>query len=341
MTLYGYADNSPPGTGIAHPCIHSSAGGVGTYSNPITFATDVNELGWCQIIYVPYMKRYFIHEDECSECDANWNASHLYRFDMWAGGDAGSRHQPEKRALRACESTWTRADSVTDPDNPTITIDPPSDLPVTTAPIFSGPTTCWTPIAVSNPGKQTSTLGTALSVPIHAVDESPSETLAYQATGLPERLVDQPELRRDRGNPHGAGAVARDGERLGLGGQRDGHLRLECEAALTANRREPAGGTREPDGRRTGGGREADGRRTGGGSAMGVVLVALGLMAREEVTDELCSLVVVAEDIRDGRRQEPFSHDEIYRLCNELRRAIALLSSEEGDLLEAEDGIDL
>ncbi|HLM95767.1 MAG TPA: hypothetical protein VK283_05585 [Acidimicrobiales bacterium] len=64
-------------------------------------------------------------------------------------------------------------------------------------------------------------------------------------------------------------------------------------------------------------------------------------MAREEVTDELCSLVVVAEDIRDGRRQEPFSHDEIYRLCNELRRAIALLSSEEGDLLEAEDGIDL
>ncbi|HLN40869.1 MAG TPA: hypothetical protein VK215_00335 [Acidimicrobiales bacterium] len=63
-------------------------------------------------------------------------------------------------------------------------------------------------------------------------------------------------------------------------------------------------------------------------------------MAREEVTDELCSLVVVAEDIRDGRRQEPFSHDEIYRLCNELRRAIAILSSNEGEILE-EDGIDL
>jgi hypothetical protein len=63
-------------------------------------------------------------------------------------------------------------------------------------------------------------------------------------------------------------------------------------------------------------------------------------MAREEVTDELCSLVVVAEDIRDGRRLEPFSHDEIYRLCNELRRAIAILSSNEGEILE-EDGIDL
>jgi hypothetical protein len=51
-------------------------------------------------------------------------------------------------------------------------------------------------------------------------------------------------------------------------------------------------------------------------------------------------LVVVAEDIRDGRRLEPFSHDEIYRLCNELRRAIAILSSNEGEILE-EDGIDL
>ena len=62
-------------------------------------------------------------------------------------------------------------------------------------------------------------------------------------------------------------------------------------------------------------------------------------MAREEVTDELCSLVVVAEDIRDGRRHEPFSHDEIVRLCNELRRAIAILSSEEGEILD-EDRLD-
>jgi len=188
MTLYGYADNSPPGTAIAHPCLHNAAGGVGTYANPVTFATDVNELGWCQIIYVPYMKRYFIHEDECSECDANWNASHLYRFDMWAGGDAGSRRQPERGALRACESTWTRANSVADPNNPTITIDPPSNLPVTTTPIFSGPTTCWTPIAVTNPGKQTSALGNAVSLHVHAVDASPSETLAYHEAGLPSGL---------------------------------------------------------------------------------------------------------------------------------------------------------
>jgi hypothetical protein len=143
MTLYGYVDNSPPGAGIAHPCIHQKAGGTGTYANPITFATDVSELPWCEIIYVPYMERYFIHEDACSECDHDWRRLHRYRFDMWAGGDAASRHKPEKTALLQCESTWTRGNSIRDPDNPTITVDPPSDLPVVTTPIFSPPTSCW------------------------------------------------------------------------------------------------------------------------------------------------------------------------------------------------------
>ncbi len=143
MTLYGYVDNSPPGTDIAHPCLHRGAGGTGTYADPITFATDVSELPWCEIIYVPYMERYFIHEDECSECDHDWKKFQRYRFDMWAGGDAASLHQPEKKALLRCESTWTRGNSIKDKDNPTITLDPPSDLPVTSAPIFSPPGTCW------------------------------------------------------------------------------------------------------------------------------------------------------------------------------------------------------
>jgi hypothetical protein len=143
MTLYGYVDNSPPGPGIAHPCLHNTAGGTGTYADPITFATDVDELPWCEIIYVPYVERYFIHEDECSQCDHDWKKFKLYRFDMWAGGNAASVHQPEKKALLRCESTWTRGDSIKDPANPTITLDPPSDLPVVTTPIFSPPGTCW------------------------------------------------------------------------------------------------------------------------------------------------------------------------------------------------------
>ena len=189
MTLYGYADNSPPGTDIAHPCINPQAGGIGTYADPITFATDVAELGWCQVIYVPYMERYFIHEDECSQCDQTWNSLHLYRFDMWAGGDASSLVEPGRKALLGCESTWTRANSPTDPNNPYIEIDPPPNLPVVTTPIFTPPTSCWTPITVTDPGNQISFVGGApVSLQVQATDTSPDQTLNYSATGLPAGL---------------------------------------------------------------------------------------------------------------------------------------------------------
>lgn len=202
MTLYGYADNSPPGTDIAHPCIHTGAGGTGTYSDPITFATDVSELGWCVVIYVPYMDRYFIHEDECSECDRDWNQSHLYRFDMWAGGDAASLHQPERQELLRCESNWTRGNSISDPDNPTVIVDPPPDLPVTTDPIFSPPTTCWQPITVTNPGKQTTVLGDGpVSEPVTAADTTPGETLEYRAVDLPVGLSIDPTSGLISGSP--------------------------------------------------------------------------------------------------------------------------------------------
>ena len=64
-------------------------------------------------------------------------------------------------------------------------------------------------------------------------------------------------------------------------------------------------------------------------------------MEDEGLTDELCALVVVAEDIRDGRRAEPFSPGEIYRLCNEMRRAIALLSTKDADFRATDDERDL
>jgi hypothetical protein len=145
MTLYGYADNSPPGRAIAHPCIHEVAGGTGSFEDPITFATDVHEIGWCKKIYVPYMKRYFIHEDECVQCDHDWTKLHKYHFDMWAGGDAASRHDPERAALVKCQRTWTRADSVNDPHNPTVTVNPGKGRPVARARIFTPPAGCWRP----------------------------------------------------------------------------------------------------------------------------------------------------------------------------------------------------
>jgi hypothetical protein len=60
-------------------------------------------------------------------------------------------------------------------------------------------------------------------------------------------------------------------------------------------------------------------------------------MADGESTHDLTSLLVVAEDIRDGRRTEPFTGDELFRLCNELRRAIALLGADEGESLDVDE----
>ncbi len=139
-----------------------------------------------------------------------------------------------KRALRACESTWTRANSVTDPDNPTIIVDPPADLPVTTAPDLLGADHVLDADRRDQSGQ--ADLGArrgAVGLHIHAVDASPSETLAYHAVGLPAGLSINAGLGSDLGHPHRTGAVARDGDGLGLGGQRGGQLRLDREAPLS------------------------------------------------------------------------------------------------------------
>jgi hypothetical protein len=131
VTFYGYVDNSPPGRAIAHPCIHSRAGGVGTWSNPVTFAEHIDLHGpWCQKIYVPFLKKYFIHEDQCNPC-GGVNNNHV---DLWMGGDSGSLHNPEKSALLNCEDKWTR--------HATVILSPPASEPVDTTALFTPPATC-------------------------------------------------------------------------------------------------------------------------------------------------------------------------------------------------------
>jgi hypothetical protein len=132
VTLYGWVDNSPPGNGISGGRIHSHAGGRGTYADPVTYATAVAEQPYGTRIYISFMKKYFIHEDECTECDSDWRNGHKYRTDLWAGGDKNSLKNPEKSALLGCEDSLTR--------HTQIIVNPPSNLPVDTTPIFNAKT---------------------------------------------------------------------------------------------------------------------------------------------------------------------------------------------------------
>jgi hypothetical protein len=145
VTLYGWDDNSPPGCAIAYPDIHSCAGGTGTYANPITFATDDGELPKGTIVYYAPLDRYFIMEDDCTECDEDWtghgpDGGPGYRhIDLWAGGASGDN----SNALYNCEDNWTSNSQAS------VIVGPPSNEPVADqgrgGPVFDvGNGSCWT-----------------------------------------------------------------------------------------------------------------------------------------------------------------------------------------------------
>jgi hypothetical protein len=78
ITGYSYWDNTPPGSAeISNGVIHSMAGGVGTYEDPITVAvghsisdgTDTLDYPEGTRFYVPNLRRYLIVEDTCGDGD--------------------------------------------------------------------------------------------------------------------------------------------------------------------------------------------------------------------------------------------------------------------------------
>jgi hypothetical protein len=110
ITFYGWPDNTPPGNAIAHPVIHNVASGDGTYCNPTTFATEPSNdrvFPYGVKIYVPFLKQYFIREDDCTASGpptgSGSNGCYKIWFDLWIGGNGSSKVS----ALVRCERSLT------------------------------------------------------------------------------------------------------------------------------------------------------------------------------------------------------------------------------------------
>jgi len=110
ITFYGWPDNDPPGKAIAHPVIHQLAGGDGTYCNPTTFATERSnnaKIPYGTKIYVPFLKQYFVREDDCAPSGPpvghGNNGCYKLWFDLWIGGNAASN----TNAVVNCEDSTT------------------------------------------------------------------------------------------------------------------------------------------------------------------------------------------------------------------------------------------
>jgi 3D (Asp-Asp-Asp) domain-containing protein len=109
VTGYSWYDNTPEGSPIiSHPVLHKTAGGTGTYEDPVTIAVghsretgeSVLDIPAGTRIYLPDVRRYFIVEDTCGDgptpqdgpCHSgseDYDGASLW-IDMWVGGEGES-----------------------------------------------------------------------------------------------------------------------------------------------------------------------------------------------------------------------------------------------------------
>jgi hypothetical protein len=137
-TYYGWFDNTPPGCATAYSgCAH----GNGTYKNPITFASDKKEFPVGTVLYYPTIEKYVVMGDDCQECDEDWSGKgpdggpRLHHLDVWIGGKGGNAFD-----VINCEDGLTQGMPNGDPLLTPFIENPPSDLPVSTEPLFNSKT---------------------------------------------------------------------------------------------------------------------------------------------------------------------------------------------------------
>jgi hypothetical protein len=128
-TGYGWPDNSPPGAVVSGP--EGTAGGNGTFANPITIAVgyvgSVPDYPYGTKFYIPNVRRYFVVQDTCAECHVTPAGSSTW-VDMWTGGNGTNN-----AGVLACE------DAVT--GNHTIIRNPDANRAVVPGALYQG-TTC-------------------------------------------------------------------------------------------------------------------------------------------------------------------------------------------------------
>jgi hypothetical protein len=140
VTFYGGPDNDPPGSSdISYPNgRHAAAGGTGTYTDPITLATDPRELPPGTVVYDAQLQKYFVMEDECDSCISEWGRNQHPHVDLWTA--------PAGPGLGACEEALT-------PDRPVpLQINPPPGRPVDPRPLYDAASGhCWPATTAADP----------------------------------------------------------------------------------------------------------------------------------------------------------------------------------------------
>jgi len=132
VTSYGFDDNSPPSAQIAYPknagypTVHNLATETsGNYDDPITMATNNSEIIIGSRIYVPFLQKYFVMEDDCTECDNQWIQNKKYHVDLWMGPQSYSNESD----LDNCEDYITQ-------NSATVIVNPPNNYYVCTTKMF-------------------------------------------------------------------------------------------------------------------------------------------------------------------------------------------------------------
>jgi hypothetical protein len=135
VAFFGWADNAPPGDEIAYPksggfpTLHEVAAGTGTYADPLTFGGDSKVFPPGTILYVPYIEKYVMLEDECVSCATQAVMTHRPEIAVWMASDGTT----PSALLSKCESFWTRSSVA-------VIEAPPADLAVTSRPLLDAPT---------------------------------------------------------------------------------------------------------------------------------------------------------------------------------------------------------